>query len=292
MFVNNTKDKGFFKALIPLNQKDGHTEILEKEISGRKIKYLRGIATNTQIDKEDERMSKAFVEKIKTSVLGLNVFAEHSHTIDKTVGFIDEVIDDGDNVIVDTALEDAEDNPLVKSIVNKIKHGTKIGYSIGGRILKAKKVWDDMAKKTITEIEDGEIFEVSLTAMPAGVGTWTSPIRKSLHDLLSEKEIQDQLKDETTITEISTEEFVKKFTKTLDEMVQANKLKDGMWDIFHSFRQALYSIVESDELNPVQKKEKIMALSNEFAVKIEQYASEIADLTEAIETQMGVELES
>ncbi len=296
LIVNDTKDKGFFKALIPLNQKDGHIEILEKKAGDKTIKYLRGIATNTQVDKEDERMSKSFVDKIKQQILGLNVFVEHEHSIEKTVGYVDEVIDDGDNVIVDTALEDESENELVKKIVSKLKHGTKIGYSIGGRILKAKKVWDDFAKKTITEIEDGEIFELTLTALPAGVGTWTSPIKKSLKDLFDQPEIKKQLteyeSEEETTTENSDEGFVKKFTKALEEMVQANKLQDSMWDIFYSFRQAIYSILESDELNPTQKKEKIMALSNEFAVKVEQFASKIADLMSAIEEQIGVPVEN
>lgn len=114
LIVNDTKDKGFFKALIPLNQKDGHIEILEKKAGDKTIKYLRGIATNTQVDKEDERMSKSFVDKIKQQILGLNVFVEHEHSIEKTVGYVDEVIDDGDNVIVDTALEDESENELVK----------------------------------------------------------------------------------------------------------------------------------------------------------------------------------
>lgn len=293
--VNNTKDKGFFKALIPLNQKDGHTEIIEKELSaGVKVKYLRGVATNTQIDKEDERMSKSFVDKIKATVQGLNVFAEHEHSIEKTVGYIDEVIDDGDNVIVDTALEDESNNPLVKSILNKIKHGTKIGYSIGGRITKASKYFDEQLKKTITQIEDGEIYEVSLTAMPAGVGTWTSPIRKSLSDLFSQPEIQEQLKNEPTSAptiDVSSPDFVKKLTKALDEMVQTNKIKDDMWDIFYAFRESLYSVVESSDLTPTQKKEKILGLANEFAMKVEEFATKIADLTNAIEQQLGIPAE-
>jgi len=295
--ANNTKDKGFFKALIPLNQKNGHIEIFEKEISnGVKVKYLRGTATNTQIDKEDERMSKAFVDKIKSTVQGLNVFAEHEHSIEKTVGYIDEVIDDGDAVVVDTALENEDDNPLVKSILNKIKHGTKIGYSIGGRITKASKYFDEQLKKTITEIEDGEIYEVSLTAMPAGVDTWTVPIRKSLSDLFTQPEIQEQLKketDSTTTTDVDSvdDNLVKKFTKTLDEMVQTNKVKDEMWDIFYAFRETLYSIVESSDLTPTQKKEKILGVANEFAVKIEQLASEIAELTATIEEQLGIPAE-
>jgi HK97 family phage prohead protease len=296
--ANNTKDKGFFKALIPLNQKDGHIEIFEKEIgNGLKVKYLRGTATNTQIDKEDERMSKAFVDKIKSTVQGLNVFAEHEHSIEKTVGYIDEVIDEGDSVVVDTALENENDNPLVKSILNKIKHGTKIGYSIGGRITKASKYFDEQLKKTITEIEDGEIYEVSLTAMPAGVDTWTVPIKKSLSDLFTQPEIQEQLQKETDTAKPTTkaesvdDNLVKKFTKALDEMVQTNKVKDEMWDIFYAFRESLYSIVETSELTPTQKKEKILGVANEFAVKIEELATEMAELTATIEAQLGIPAE-
>jgi len=271
-------DKGFFKTFIPLETNKGKIQIFEKDLGdGISKKFLRGTATNTLVDKEDERMSKNFVDKIKQSALGLNVFSEHNHSIDKTVGFVEDVGGDYNNVVVDVALEDENENSIVKSILNKIKHGTKIGYSIGGRILKAKRTFDEDLKKWINEIEDGEIYEISLTAMPAGVGTWVEPIQKSLNDLVDKEDV-----------DIDKDEIKKQIQKALDEMLQENQIRDEMWDIFYAFRSAMYTVVESDQLTPEAKKSAIMNLATEFGTKVEEFSIKIVELTNAIEEQLGL----
>lgn len=277
MKQSNEVKKGLFKSFIPLSTEDNKTKIFTKEIGGKTVKYLRGIATNTLVDKENERMSKQFIDKIKQTVLGLNVFSEHTHTIDKTLGFVDEVTGDDDSVIIDTALEDDNENVIVKSILNKINHGTKIGYSIGGRILKAKKVYDDTLKKFINEIEDGEIYEVSLTALPAGVGTWVEPIQKSLGEFLKDN-----------VVEPEPDEIKKQFTKALDEMLQENKVRDEIWEMFYAFREMVYMIVSNTEMTPEQKKLAINKVSEEFGNKIEILSAQIVDLSLSIEEQLGM----
>jgi phage head maturation protease len=284
MSKENNK-KGFFKSFIPLSVEGNKIKIFEKEVGGKSVKFLRGIATNTLVDKEDERMSKNFVSKIKQSAMGLNVFSEHDHSIDKTVGFVDEVSGDDNNVVLDVALEDEEDNSIVKSVLKKINHGTKIGYSIGGRILKAKRVFDDVLQKYINEIEDGEIYEVSLTAMPAGEGTWVEPIQKSLNEFVKENNAEPEAAEE------NIDGIKKHLKKALDEMMQENKIKEEMWDLFYAFKQSMYQIVESNELTPEQKKEKIINISEEFGMKIEEFSSKIVELSTIIEEQFGIKEE-
>lgn len=295
--TNTTKDKGIFKTYIPLNQKDGIVDVLEKKIggdNGSTVKYLRGTATNTGVDKEDERMSKSFVGKIKKNIVGLNVFWEHEHSIDKTLGFVDDVDGDDDNVVIDTALENEGDNELVKKILNKIKHGTKIGYSIGGKITKAKKFFDESLKKWITEIEDGEIFEVSLTAMPAADGTWAVPIQKSLHELMEQTEIKTQIDIIDAENESNEDsECVKMITKSLNDMVEANKVSEQIWNLFYAFREALYKIVEEDELTPADKKAKIDQHSAEFSAAIETLSTKLVNYLDNIEMDLeGAESET
>src|SRR5574340_321463 len=99
--IINTTDKGFFKTFIPLNEEHGKTKIFEKKIGDKIVKFLRGQGTNTQTDKEEERISKAFVAKIKEKSVGLNVFAEHEHTIEKTLGYIDEAGGDDNSAVLD-----------------------------------------------------------------------------------------------------------------------------------------------------------------------------------------------
>jgi phage head maturation protease len=277
--LNNTNDKGFFKAFIPLTVKNGKVEIIEKSMGdGKMCKYLSGVASNTMVDKEDDRMSKAFIAKMKNQMMGLNVFSEHEHSIDKTVGFIDAVSGDDDNVVVDTALESEEDNEIVKSVLKKIAHGTKIGYSIGGRITKAVKSWDESLKKTVNEIMDGEIYEVSLTALPAGNGTWCMPIQKSLKEMLKAMNEDKPFTIEKTVKIETAEEL----TKTLTEMVESDSVNNEIYDLFWAFRSAVHSITFNDDLTPEDKSTKIMAVSAEFAAKIEELSGKLAALMETI----------
>lgn len=284
--TNNTSDKGFFKAFIPITEKNGKTCIIEKEFNGVKRKFLTGIATNTQVDKEDERMSKSFISKIKQACLGLNVFVEHEHSIDKTIGYVDEVGGDENNLEISVALEDESDNELVKRIIKKSEHGTKIGFSIGGKISKAKKCFDEKMNKWINEIEDGEIYEISATAIPAGNGTWANIISKSLKDLINSDEIKKQLNSVSNSTESMDE-----LSKALDEMIESNELRNKMWDMFWAYKESLYSILESDSMTPQQKGDKIKLLSDEFAMKVEELSSLIYELSVTVTEQLGITIE-
>lgn len=284
---NNEGNKGFFKAFIPLSTENDKVTIFTKELEGGKqVKFLRGIATNTAIDKQNERMSKSFISKVKESLLGLNVFAEHDYSIDKTVGYVDEVSGDEENVVVDIALEDEEDNPIVKSVLKKIAHGTKIGYSIGGRILKAKKIFDEVAQKWVKELEDGVVYEVSLTAMPAGNGTWVEPIMKSLNAMDIEEE---KITKEENIMKNNGETVtdVEKFQKALEEIMQADEIKSKLWDMFYAFRNAIQKIMDNDKMNAQEKKISINNVSKEFADKVEEMSQKIAELTMVVESEIG-----
>lgn len=282
--TNTTEDKGIFKAFIPMSEQNGKTSVIEKINSGGlKQKFLIGVATNTQIDKEDERMTKNFINKIRFGCKGLNVFVEHEHSIEKTIGFIEDVGGDEDNLELSVALESEENNSLVKTILSKIDHGTKIGFSIGGKILKAKKVFDTVLNKWINEIDDGEIYEVSVTAIPAGNGTWASVIQKSAKELMKTKEVVAQFNEglQKTLAEDNLT-----ISKVLDEMIEGDKMRSKLYDFFYAFKQAIYNIMES-ERTPEQKKETIMAVSEEFARKIEELSTAMITAAQSVEEQLG-----
>lgn len=181
-------EKGIFKTNIPLSIEDGKVKIIEKTIGDRKVKYLTGEATNNLVDKADERVAKSFMDKMKKSMKGINVFIEHDHHLDNTVGYVDSVDGTNSNVIVTTALENENKNKIVKSILDKMEHGTKMFYSIWGKITKASKTFDENLQKNVRELIDGEIYEVSITALPEGDVGFLEPISKALDDLINEDE--------------------------------------------------------------------------------------------------------
>ena len=101
IFINKSDGCGTFKAFVPLKTgKDGKVQIFEKSVKDsdgneKKVKFLRGEASNTNIDKALERVSPAFIKKMKDTVKGKNVFLEHEHHLLKTVGYVDSTSGNG-----------------------------------------------------------------------------------------------------------------------------------------------------------------------------------------------------
>jgi len=275
---NKSTDDGLFKFYIPMKLKNGKVDVIEKTLDdGIKRKYLVGEASNTKIDKADERVNKSFIKKMHSTLKDLNVFVEHEHHLEKTIGFINEAGGNDDSVIISTALENEDENPVVKSILNKIKHGTKLFYSIAGRITKAVKNFDDETKKYVKELMDGDIYEVSLTALPEGNVDFAQAITKSLKEFMSKYDKDNSIKT------------VEQLIKALDEMMQSNGIENYLYELFWTFRDAIGRITYDEKLNPAQKKEKIISIANEYGTKIEELSAKLADLTEAIESELSVE---
>ncbi|MHA2363892.1 MAG: ChaB family protein [Candidatus Hodarchaeales archaeon] len=427
-FKNTTKDKGFFKTFIPLDAAgDGGSFIVEKEDNGVKTKYLVGAASDLKTDREEERVGKKFLEKMKSSAMGLTVFAEHEHTLEKTLGFISDVGGE-ETFIAETALEPEDENELVKSIISKLTHGTKLGYSIGGRVTEVGKVFDPDLNKDIKELLDGELYEVSVVAMPASKGSWVTPIFKSLEEIPTE-ELDDEgiendneeelteigfinkcfecdsetdleshrkkfnisikqvntlvsmkeagIEDESILTafkaftkfnesqtkqavagnlmlawsaarEITTksnkkldghiddqrkrmglttgqmdviskrfiegsmknyelEDMIENFQKVnefiysgvgekrnflelikiLDEMSETDSINDQLYNLFWTFRGAIYRVMYDDDMEPASKKDNINKISEEFSTKVESLSTQLANLTAEVEEQLA-----
>lgn len=158
-----------FKCFIPISfekRKDaeGNTFIKINEHNG--TKFLIGTASNTKIDKEGDRMMPSFIKKMQDTAKNLPVFEDHRHDIEHSLGFVAETGGNDDNFDISVALE--KENDRVLRLLKKIEHGTPIGFSIGGSIFEAEKVFDSIVNKEVMNIIDGEINEVSITAFPAG----------------------------------------------------------------------------------------------------------------------------
>lgn len=284
--TNQTSDKGFFKSFIPLIQVEG-SFIVEKTVDDVKKKYLIGEASNTNVDKGDDRMSKSFIEKMASSIIGLNVFAEHEHSFDKTVGYISNAFVKGDSLVVETALEDEEDNAIVKSILKKINHGTKIFYSVAGRITKAVKRFDEDIKKTVRELMDGEIYETSITALPEGNVDFVQPIMKSMNNLLKSINENGELENSEDNEDNEVTQTVENVTKALVEMLQSSNLEEQIYDLFYAFRNAVYRVTNDNDLTPADKKSRIMSLAGEYSGQVETLSGQLADLAEKIESDLS-----
>jgi len=174
-----------FKCHIPLQKNEQGMYLFEKTEGGKKEYYLKGEASNTKIDKVNDRVSSSFILKMIKSALGLTVFSEHKHDTEHTVGYISNVEGNENSFIPTTHLESTEENPITKSIVAKTKHGTKLYYSIHGGLTKIATTLIE-AGQEIQELIDGYIDEISVVAWPAGEITpltFAQSLAKSLDEM-------------------------------------------------------------------------------------------------------------
>jgi HK97 family phage prohead protease len=274
--------KGRFDLFVPF----GKACVVTKELDGVQRKYLRGIATNTNPDRENDVVTRSFLAKMRKVAIGLTVFKEHMWDIDFTLGYISELDGDEDTLIVETLLEPEENNPEVVKILNKLEHGTRLGYSIGGFLTKTKKVKgeDGTVRR---ELEDGELVEVSVTAMPANTDTWVTALTKSMNSLEPDETDVQSKQEEATMPEQLKQATPEMVVKMLDEMMEKEKLGEDLWNLFWSFRQAISAVMYADNLDPAQKRAGIESVSSEFAVKVEEISTRIAELTETVAIELS-----
>lgn len=191
--IINMKFKKKFEAFIPIDMEDGKKTakmIVEKDKDGKPKKYfIEGSASNNRVDREDERMTSSFIQKMVDNAKGLTLFEEHKHDIDHTLGHISEAWGENESELkIKAELEPPDINPRVNMLVGKIKSGTPIGFSIYGTVLEAHRVWDKKLNKEIYEISDGILEEISVTAWPAAYDTLASAVVKSLKKAREEKD--------------------------------------------------------------------------------------------------------
>lgn len=175
--------------------------------------YLEGYAATTSLDRQDEVILKTALEKALEDIKeNKTVFYEHKST-EYPVGKI------VDAKIID---EEGMSKLYIKVYISKtaetvrtlIEEGILNKFSIGGKVLKYKKA--DMGGKEITEIQDMELYEVSVVGLPANVKAETIgfEIKKSLELNLEKKEevkvekVEEKKEPEVIVTEVKVEEKV------------------------------------------------------------------------------------
>jgi len=183
IYTSTKKDQGrfqFYAALV--TDENGLIKTFKDPKTGQV--FLKGKATDTTVDKEYEHPGVAFIETNKDLVLGKNVFCDHDHKIVDTVGFVSDVGGDEGEMFITTSLEDPKKNSKVQVILDKIDHGTKISYSIGGRVTKASEYYNEDEKRNVVQFDKGFIDEFTLTPFPAANETDVARVQKSLRKSL------------------------------------------------------------------------------------------------------------
>lgn len=182
-----------FDAFIPLSilNKDAtgiSRFVLEKEIDGKRTFFVKGVASNTEVDRDNERVSENFIKSMKNEAVGLPLLANSHYTnnMDDTIGVVQKFSGDVKTFEVEARLEDPDKNPNVQKFLNKQEIGIRYGFSVGGRITKAFREFNDKLKKEIVVLDDGNLYHILLTNQPANQTTFAEAIAKSLDSRIVE----------------------------------------------------------------------------------------------------------
>lgn len=277
--IRLSKGKGRFNFFVPLQKELRNGRPLVKVLEDEKgNKFLLGEGSNTKRDREGERMSSRFIQKMQAQIVGKPVVVEHKTNVENSIGYISETVgdkvDDIDLFAATTALEPeynketGKGNKNVSMILEKAEHGTPLAYSVGGRITKAFKETDKATGQVTVVLDDGEVNHMGITVVPAAYVDPISVMTKSLNS----KEIVDA-SDEEFDKEISHEEIRDKLRKLAEPMFSSDKYGHvSMWvekvysDYFivHDYSESKYYKIEYEmvedepELIKDSKKEVVL----------------------------------
>lgn len=121
---------------------------------------IEGIASTTNKDLQGDIVLPSAIESMKNQLLSTskNLHGDHKYGLDSILGVVKEVLDSDDNTLIIKAVIRKTYAPTIKEMLDI---GINLGLSIGGNIT------DYNPRKDGWEIKDINLFEISLTGMPA-----------------------------------------------------------------------------------------------------------------------------
>jgi len=187
---------GKFNTFIPFEKIYGeNNEDMGKVYDGDDYPMVKGIASTTGIDRDDERVSKNFIAKMRSTAKGLPI-TDNTHNPNKaadTVGVITETYGTDDKFGLVAKLMKTTDSTGVDFIMKQVKTGINYGFSIGGRVTKVFREFNEKMKKEVWVLDDGELYHVALTTQPANAETFANVVKKMISDEGLDKMISSDL---------------------------------------------------------------------------------------------------
>lgn len=145
--INDTVNKGLIDSLVEDN----------------KPLILEGVASSNSVDLDGDYMTNECLEDMKTQALGLNIFLDHEHTIDKIVGKVTDVIETSSDVF---KIKFSVIPAYEWYISDFLENGINLGLSIGASVL------DFEDTDTGWKINKVKLHEISIVGIPANWDTF------------------------------------------------------------------------------------------------------------------------
>ena len=193
-----------FNAFIPFSvlEKDatGSSRVIKKSADGKEY-LIEGVASTTNIDLDEERISKNFIKSMKKQAIGLPlkvVSHKDQGDLNQTVGVITGKSGNEDTFYVEGKLQPPSDNGNVDKLVKQMDFGIQYGFSIFGIVTKIFRQFDEKLKKEIVVLDDGRLSHILITDQPANKDTFAQAVIKSL-DPSNQRRIVNQFKHSSNV---------------------------------------------------------------------------------------------
>ena len=198
---------------------------------------IRGVASSTSIDRDNEQMSSQAVESMLKQIKSKKIplYNEHGRKWNDRIGVVTNgEIDGSGNLVIEAELNGK--HPIAKYLYEQIKNGVNLGFSVSGTVKGFVQQMRTDLGKFIRIFKDVVLDEVSVTdkasnwdSMGLVAKSWEYQIAKSISEdawTASERTIMD---DETTTADASGEdEAAADTTKGTDEETEVEKGKKMM----------------------------------------------------------------
>lgn len=149
---------------------------------------LEGIASTDSVDRDSERMSNSALIQMRDEIrsVGVNLFGNHEHNWENTLGAIKDANIVGNALNVKITLDDPNTNPKIPMLLNKMKKGIQLGLSVGGQVISEKWEYNKELNKKIKVIDKLKLLEVSVVGIPSNPDSFLS-IQQQISKSISEK---------------------------------------------------------------------------------------------------------
>lgn len=239
---------------------------------------IRGIASDTAIDRDEEKFAPEAVKKMRDRIKekGVPLRAEHQGFWFTKIGqVVDANINAKGQLVIDAVV--SQDRMLGKEFIQICKEAQEgkeemPGFSVGGYVLEATSEFIASLGKSIKVYKDFIINEVSLVANPSNYNvTLEVPLVKSVNwEKLENEGILEQTNIMDTIHKgLFLDEFIENITQ--------REVSDILWSAWCT----LEDIIKEDEKSA---EEKMLAI-DEFGATIKDLLAEKLATLETLENQ-------
>ena len=151
---------------------------------------FEGVAASTSLDRQDERLTLAAIEKME-QYCGIDLLPSHGSGVLEELGVVEKCWLDNAQFRIAGSLDAS--NPEAVRLYERLKAGKQYGLSVGGRVLSAHREFDAEAGKHVKYIDDVELDHVAVCrpSSAANPDTYLTVLAKAANAVLAEEPASD-----------------------------------------------------------------------------------------------------